>query len=183
MKSWILSILLAVSLFLGISWYKERGLLAQMSAAPAFIAVTLQGELFRSAQLLERGIPDQQVPQQIQGQQIQGQQIQGQKTLLYFFAPWCGICRISMPNLKYLQADNEGLAVYAIALQYDSPEQVSEFIADLDLQVPVLLGNQQMATDYQIQAFPTYYVIDEKGHISAKSLGYSTALGLWLRSR
>jgi len=174
MKSWILSILLAVSLFLGISWYKERGLLAQASAAPAFIAVTLEGELFRSAQLLERGIPDQQVPEQ---------QIQGQKTLLYFFAPWCGICRLSMPNLKYLQADNEGLAVYAIALQYDSAEQVSEFIADLDLQVPVLLGNQQMATDYQIQAFPTYYVIDENGHISAKSLGYSTALGLWLRSR
>lgn len=174
MKSWILSILLTVSLFLGISWYKERGLLAQASAAPAFIAVTLQGELFRSAQLLERGIPEQQVPEQ---------QIQGQKTLLYFFAPWCGICRLSMPNLKYLQADNEGLAVYAIALQYDSAEQVSEFTADLDLQVPVLLGNQQMATDYQIQAFPTYYVIDEKGHISAKSLGYSTALGLWLRSR
>ncbi|CAM5225405.1 TlpA family protein disulfide reductase [Alishewanella longhuensis] len=174
MKSWILSILLAASLFLGISWYKECGLLAQASAAPAFIAVTLQGELFRSAQLLERGIPDQQVPEQ---------QIQGQKTLLYFFAPWCGICRLSMPNLKYLQADNEGLAVYAIALQYDSAEQVSEFIADLDLQVPVLLGNQQMATDYQIQAFPTYYVIDENGHISAKSLGYSTALGLWLRSR
>lgn len=169
MKSWILSILLAVSLFLGISWYKERGLLAQASAAPAFIAVTLQGELFRSAQLLERGIPE--------------QQVQGQKTLLYFFAPWCGICRLSMPNLKYLQADNEGLVVYAVALQYDSPEQVSDFIADLDLQVPVLLGNQQMATDYQIKAFPTYYVIDEKGHISAKSLGYSTALGLWLRSR
>ncbi|GHG60943.1 thioredoxin [Alishewanella longhuensis] len=174
MKSWILSILLAVSLFLGISWYKERGLLAQASAAPAFIAVTLEGELFRSAQLLERGIPE---------QQLSEQQIQGQKTLLYFFAPWCGICRLSMPNLKYLQADNEGLAVYAIALQYDSAEQVSEFIADLDLQVPVLLGNQQMATDYQIQAFPTYYVIDENGHISAKSLGYSTALGLWLRSR
>lgn len=173
MKSWILSILLAVGLFVGISGYKERGLLAQASAAPAFIAVTLQGELFRSAQLFERGIPDQQVPQQIQGQ----------KTLLYFFAPWCGICRLSMPNLKYLQADNEGLVVYAIALQYDSAEQVSGFIADLDLQVPVLLGNQQMATDYQIRAFPTYYVIDEKGHVSAKSLGYSTALGLWLRSR
>ena len=179
MKSWILSILLAVSLFLGISGYKERGLLAQASAAPAFIAVTLQGELFRSAQLLERGIPAQQVPEQ----QAPEQKVQGQKTLLYFFAPWCGICRLSMPNLKYLQADNEGLAVYAVALQYDSAGQVSEFIADLDLQVPVLLGNQQMATDYQIKAFPTYYVIDENGHISAKSLGYSTALGLWLRSR
>lgn len=169
MKSWILSILLAVSLFLGISWYKERGLLAQATAAPAFIAVTLEGELFRSTQLLGQGIPE--------------QQVHGQKALLYFFAPWCGICRLSMPNLKYLQADNNGLAVYAVALQYDSAEQVSEFIADLDLQVPVLLGNQQMAADFQIQGFPTYYVIDAEGNITAKSLGYSTALGLWLRSR
>ncbi len=169
MKSWILSILLAVSLFLGISWYKERGLLAQASVAPAFIAVTLEGELFRSAQLFGKG--------------ISAQQVHGQKTLLYFFAPWCGICRLSMPNLKYLQADNEGLAVYAVALQYDSAEQVSEFIAELDLQVPVLLGNQQMAAEFQIQGFPTYYVIDAQGQITAKSLGYSTALGLWLRSR
>lgn len=88
-----------------------------------------------------------------------------------------------MPNLKHLQADNDGLAVYAIALQYDSAEQVADFVADLDLQVPVLLGNQQLAVDYQIQAFPTYYVLDAQGQITAKSLGYSTALGLWLRSR
>lgn len=159
MKSWLLTLLLAGSIFFGISWYKERTLLAAASAAPAFIAITADGELFRSSEL------------------------QGKPTLLYFFAPWCGICRLSMPNLKYLQADNEGLAVYAIALQYDSPQQVAEFVADLELEVPVLLGNQQLATDYQIQAFPTYYVINAEGQVSAKSLGYSTALGLWLRSR
>jgi len=159
MKSWIVTILLASSVFFGVSWYKERALLKSASTAPAFIAMTAEGDLFRSTEL------------------------QGRQTLLYFFAPWCGICRLSMPNLKYLQADNEGLAVYAIALQYDSPQQVADFVADLDLKVPVLLGNQQLAADYQIQAFPTYYVINAEGQISAKSLGYSTALGLWLRSR
>ena len=159
MKSWIVTILLAGSVFFGVSWYKERALLKSASIAPAFIAMTAEGDLFRSTEL------------------------QSRQTLLYFFAPWCGICRLSMPNLKYLRSDNEGLAVYAIALQYDSPQQVADFVADLDLEVPVLLGNQQLATDYQIQAFPTYYVINAEGQISAKSLGYSTALGLWLRSR
>ena len=159
MKSWLLTLLLAGCMFFGISWYKEQTLLKSASTAPAFIAMTAEGDLFRSTEL------------------------QGRQTLLYFFAPWCGICRLSMPNLKYFQADNEGLAVYAIALQYDSAQQVADFVADLDLEVPVLLGNQQLATDYQIQAFPTYYVINAEGQISAKSLGYSTALGLWLRSR
>lgn len=159
MKSWLLSIVLALAVFFGLSWYKERPLLASGTPAPAFIAVTADGALFRSAEL------------------------EGKQTLLYFFAPWCGICRLSMPNLKYLQADNDGLAVYAIALQYDSAQQVADFVADLDLQVPVLLGNQQLAADYQIQAFPTYYVLDVQGQVTAKSLGYSTALGLWLRSR
>lgn len=159
MKSWMLSIVLALAIFFGLSWYKERPLLASGAPAPAFIAIAADGALFRSAEL------------------------EGKQTLLYFFAPWCGICRLSMPNLKYLQADNDGLAVYAIALQYDSAEQVADFVAGLDLQVPVLLGNQQLAVDYQIQAFPTYYVLDAQGQVTAKSLGYSTALGLWLRSR
>ncbi|WP_215396767.1 TlpA family protein disulfide reductase [Rheinheimera oceanensis] len=73
--------------------------------------------------------------------------------------------------------------LFLSAMQYDSSEQAANFIADLDLQVPVLLGNQQMATDYQIQAFPIYYVIDRQGNITAKPLGHSSALGLWLLSR
>ncbi|OYW92916.1 MAG: heme-binding protein, partial [Alishewanella sp. 32-51-5] len=74
MKSWIVTILLASSVFFGVSWYKERALLKSASTAPAFIAMTAEGDLFRSTEL------------------------QGRQTLLYFFAPWCGICRLSMPN-------------------------------------------------------------------------------------
>lgn len=159
MRSWFFTLLLAVATFWFGSSYQARSLLDNGEVAPAFMAITSEGELFRSAEL------------------------EGQQTLLYFFAPWCGICRLSMPNLKFLQADNAGLAVYAIALQYDSAEQVEDFIADLDLQVPVLLGNQQLAQDFQIKAFPTYYVIDPQGQVKARTLGYSTALGLWLRSR
>lgn len=159
MRSWLFSVLLAIGVFWVLSNYQARSLLASGETVPAFMAITSEGELFRSVEL------------------------EGKQTLLYFFAPWCGICRLSMPNLKYLQADNAGLAVYAIALQYDSAEQVADFIDDLDLQVPVLLGNQQLAQDFQIQAFPTYYVIDAQGQVKARTLGYSTALGLWLRSR
>ena len=36
--------------------------------------------------------------------------------------------------------------------------------------------------DYQIVGFPTYYVIDEAGNLASKSMGYSTELGMRVRT-
>lgn len=85
-----------------------------------------------------------------------------------------------MPNLQNKVSDGSVNAI-AIALDFDNSEQVKEFTNNLGITFPVLLGNHQIRQNYQIEAYPTYYVIDENLKLSAGSMGYSTELGLTLR--
>ncbi len=88
-----------------------------------------------------------------------------------------------MPNLQKLYAGSgEQLQVLAVALDYANKDAVLEFTDRHDFTFPVLLGTLREAADYRIRGFPTYYVIDAQGRVQQRSVGYSTLLGLKLRS-
>ena len=143
------------------SWWQNRGTLpASGQSAPEFTLTALDGT---SHQL---------------------RQYQGKQVLLYFFAPWCSVCRLSAGNLNNLRAarNEDELLILMVALSYENNAEVEGFVTDLDLKVPVLLGTNQQLQDYQIVGFPTYYVIDKAGNLINKSMGYSTELGLRYRT-
>ncbi|WDE14523.1 TlpA family protein disulfide reductase [Thalassomonas haliotis] len=107
---------------------------------------------------------------------------QGKKTVLYFFAPWCTICHASISNLQNIYQDNEELDVIAVALDYANEQEIAEFSAQHRLDFPIALGNEQVKAQFKVQGYPSYYVIDEQNTITAKSMGYSSELGLYLRA-
>ncbi|QOL27320.1 TlpA family protein disulfide reductase [Thalassotalea sp. LPB0316] len=107
---------------------------------------------------------------------------QQKKKVLYFFAPWCQICHASIGNLENIYLKRDDIDVVAIALDFDSIEEVQTFVADKALTFPVALGNSELKTTFQITGYPSYYVIDENNKVVAQSLGYSTELGLYLRT-
>jgi thiol-disulfide isomerase/thioredoxin len=109
--------------------------------------------------------------------------IEGEAGIVYFFAPWCGICRASIGNLDDLIAGGRVAWGVAVALDYAGAAEVRAFIDETGVALPVLMGNAQTATDWPVPGFPTYYVIDAEGRIASRSIGYSTRLGMWLRSR
>ncbi|WP_281557423.1 TlpA disulfide reductase family protein [Thalassomonas sp. RHCl1] len=107
---------------------------------------------------------------------------QGKKTVLYFFAPWCTICHASISNLQNIYQDNDDLDVIAVALDYANAQEIAEFSAQHRLDFPIALGNEQVKAQFKVQGYPSYYVIDEQNMITAKSMGYSSELGLYLRA-
>ncbi|KZN36807.1 TlpA family protein disulfide reductase [Pseudoalteromonas luteoviolacea] len=107
-------------------------------------------------------------------------QLQGERSVVYFFAPWCNICRYSMPNIDKLHRLGKVNAV-AIALDFQSIEEIEAFSKDLNLSMPILLGNRKTASDYKVKAYPTYYVMDPELKIIERSIGYSSELGIRLR--
>ncbi|KAF7774279.1 hypothetical protein PCIT_a0697 [Pseudoalteromonas citrea] len=106
--------------------------------------------------------------------------LKGQQTVIYFFAPWCSICKYSMPNLDKLHKEGD-LNAIAIALDYANEQSVRQFSQSLELSMPVLLGNHSTAKNFKIKAYPTYYVIDENLKIVERSVGYSSELGIKIR--
>jgi thiol-disulfide isomerase/thioredoxin len=104
----------------------------------------------------------------------------GKPTLVYFFAPWCNICKLSIGNLEGVNSDK--FNIVTVALDYDSIEAVESFAQEQDLTVPVLLGTQDLKQRFKIKGYPSYYLLDENRKVVSKSYGYSSTLGMKLRA-
>lgn len=107
----------------------------------------------------------------------------GQTTVLYFFAPWCAVCNASAPHLRWFDAwAGEETRLVLIALDWESPGAVIDFAERHGLRSPVLLGDAATASRFRVFGYPAYYVVDPAGRLAARDFGYTTVVGLWLRT-
>lgn len=106
----------------------------------------------------------------------------GKNTVIYFFAPWCQVCHVSIGNLQALYEKNEHLDVIAVVLDYASVDEVMAFSKQHQLTFPIALGSEKIKQAFSISGYPSYYIISEENSIIGKSMGYSSELGLYLRS-
>ena len=104
--------------------------------------------------------------------------------LVYFFAPWCRICAAASDNLVRLRRlrDEEALEIIAVALDWQTTEEVRDYADRHDLDLPVIMGSRELGRDWQVYAFPTYYVLDSQHRVTRRDLGYSTQMGLLWRT-
>lgn len=160
-RAFLVNAALIVVVFFAASAFQSRDMLGtDGQPAPPLSGVTLDGDVY--------GLAD----------------VSGRPALIYFFAPWCRICAASADNLVRLRRwrDEEDLEIVAVALDWQSAEEIREYAERHQLNVKVVLGSTDVARDWQIQAFPSYYVLDPRHRIVRRDIGYSTQLGLWLRA-
>ena len=160
-SSLLLNAVLILIAFIGVSAFQARGMLsADRQIAPDLRAVTLQNVDFDLDETGDRA------------------------TLVYFFAPWCTYCALSSDNLVRLRRlrDESDLQIVAVALDWKSVAEVSDYAEEHELNIPVLLGDVNIMREWKVNGFPTYYVLDSKQRIAGRDIGYSTQLGLWWRS-
>jgi hypothetical protein len=110
--------------------------------------------------------------------------LEGTPYALADLPPWCRVCAASADNLTRLRGLREAdrLEILTVALDWQSVGELQAYAARHELNVPVLLGNADVARDWHVYAFPTYYVLDSEQRVVRRDIGYSTQLGLWWRS-
>ena len=153
--------MLVVLVFIAVTTYQSRNMLAAGGQpAPGLRGTTLSGEPYDLADAGDR------------------------PALVYFFAPWCKVCAASAGNLDRLRRWRDGseLEIVAVALSWGSVDEVHEYVERHDLELPVVLGDSGIAGDWQIYAFPSYYVLDSDHRIARRDVGYSSQLGLLWRA-
>ena len=134
-RSLLLNVGFVVIVFLIASTFQSRNMLAaDGEPAPALQGMTLEGRPYNLAELNDR------------------------PALVYFFAPWCRICGASADNLVRLRRwrDVEDIEIVAVALDWQSADEVREYVERHELNVKVVLGGMDVMRDWQIQAYPSY---------------------------
>jgi len=154
-------VLLFIAIFYAVTQWQQMDMLetGNQNPAPSFSLVNMQGDLVKF-----------------------DPKMQTKKTLIYFFAPWCAVCHASIGNIESIKKSvKDQINFLIIALDWKNKQQVEVFLAQHELTIPVLLGTQSTLNKFQIKGFPSYYVINDSGHLISRDLGYTTELGMRLR--
>jgi thiol-disulfide isomerase/thioredoxin len=118
----------------------------------------------------------------LSGQTVSHDALSGRPTLLVFWAPWCGVCRLESQNVSWLQALVGAHAnVLSVAVQYDRLQDVKAYVAAHDVDYPVLLGGRSTARRFGVKAYPTLFFVNAGGEIKHSAVGYTTTFGLLWR--
>ena len=100
----------------------------------------------------------------------------GKVVALDFWYRGCGWCMRAMPQVKQLADQFHGQPVVILGMNTDKKDEDANFVINkLQLNYQTLHGTG-IPQKYGVQGFPTFIVIDQKGIVRARHVGYSPTL-------
>jgi cytochrome c-type biogenesis protein len=97
----------------------------------------------------------------------------GKVVFLNFWATWCPPCRAEMPSMEtlYQRYRERGLEIIAVSVG-ETREKAAAFMEEYRLTFTAALdGDQQVSARYNIQAFPTTFIINREGRVVSWVVG------------
>ena len=151
-KSWGITLLLAVVVFSALSAWKSKDML--LGPAPVLAGYDLQGQLMT----LEPN---------------------NEPTLIYFWATWCPICGFTISSIASIAED---YPVITVATTSGSEEEIKAYLAQKNIRLPVMMDDSgDLGRHWSVTGVPAIFIVDSKGQITHRSLGYASELGLRAR--
>ncbi|MDB6122905.1 MAG: thiol-disulfide isomerase-like thioredoxin [Pedosphaera sp.] len=100
----------------------------------------------------------------------------GKVVVLDFWYRGCGWCIRAMPQIKEVSDHFRDKPVAVLGMNTDPAEKDARFVADkLKLNYPTLKA-EGLPEKYKVSGFPTLVIIDQKGIVRARHVGYSPKL-------
>ena len=111
----------------------------------------------------------------LDGSQVTTAQLQGKVSLVNFWATSCTSCVAEMPELvsTYNKFKDRGYETLAVAMRYDPPSYVVNFVQSRQLPFKVAIDNTgAVAREWgDIQLTPTTFLVNKRGEIVKRFVG------------
>lgn len=121
------------------------------------------------------------------GKEVSLSSYKGKPLVVDFWATWCEPCQIEIPELEKLQTQyaSEGLTIIGISADdldksdpaklFTEKREISDFVAKMHINYPVLLDADAIADSYGgVDSLPTTFFIDRTGKIVASTVGLAS---------
>lgn len=95
--------------------------------------------------------------------------LKGKPVVLYFWASWCGACKLTSPTVDAFAQSHPNVAVVGVAM--DDEADVRAYLKDHERHFPILVANTQLQQDWPVRALPTTVVLNRTGQIVWQRVG------------
>ena len=110
----------------------------------------------------------------LDGKSVSLASCKGSLVFLSFWATWCGPCKQELPSVQalYEKLKSRGFLIVAVDVMEEN-KTVNEFVKANRMTFPVLLdADGRVGGEYDARSIPTNYIVDRKGKILARIVGY-----------
>jgi len=95
-------------------------------------------------------------------------QYKGKWVFVNYWATWCPPCLEEVPDLValYDARKNKDVVVIGVAFDFDSEKEVFEYVDDMLMSYPIVLGDEQVKAQIgSADVLPTTYVYNPRGEL------------------
>lgn len=111
----------------------------------------------------------------LNGQTVTSQELKDSIVILDFWATWCEGCITEIPAFNRLEQkySTHGVKVVGLAVQSGWAKDIRRFARRYRVRYPILVGNDEIVSEYGVISFPATYVIAPGWKLHKKYLGVS----------
>jgi peroxiredoxin len=115
----------------------------------------------------------------VEGATVSNATLRGKVVLLDFWATWCQACRESVPTLRDIRKKYANREFELVGISADNDESTCKSFADknrMDWKEHADLSGQ-VREAFEIEALPTYVVLDKDGVVRLRRVGFGSSIG------
>lgn len=101
----------------------------------------------------------------------------GQIVIIDFWGTWCLPCLEAMPELQRIHEKYNEVTVLGVSTNEPANAEPEKFARNRNINYPILLDGEKIIHKYNVQSYPTFYIIDKDGKIIYRSEGYGGGTG------
>ncbi len=95
--------------------------------------------------------------------------LKGKPVVLYFWATWCGACKMTSPTVDQYARSHPEVTVLGVAMDEDAA--VRAYLKATPRSFQVVPANERVQQDWPVRALPTTVVLDKEGRIAWQRVG------------
>ena len=109
----------------------------------------------------------------LEDHQVDVEGLRGKILVLDFWATWCGPCIKEIPAYNELQEKyaDKGVKLIGVTVASGEATDVKPFVSRHNMKYTVLMGNDELAYDFNVRAFPTTFLVTSDWKIYRRYIG------------